>query len=52
MSEERELELGLKIVKKIVNIYDGIFSISTGTAGSDPLENCQNTTVYITLPLI
>jgi two-component system, sensor histidine kinase and response regulator len=51
-SEERELELGLKIVKKIVNIYDGIFSISTGMGSSNPLENCHNTTVYITLPLI
>jgi two-component system, sensor histidine kinase and response regulator len=38
-----ELEIGLKIVKKIVEIYDGIFLIS----GADRTE----TEIYVTLPL-
>jgi two-component system, sensor histidine kinase and response regulator len=43
-SEEKpELEIGLKIIKKIVEIYDGIFLISN-------VDN-EETTVYLTLPL-
>ncbi len=42
--EERELKIGLKIVKKLVNNYDGIFLLSS----SDEDE----TTVYLTLPLV
>ncbi len=40
---ERELGLGLKVVKKVVDIYDGGFSVDT--------NNDNETTVYITLPL-
>ena len=43
VSEDRELGLGLKVVKKIVDIYDGDFSVDTN-------EHNQ-TTVHITLPL-
>ncbi len=42
--EERELKIGLKIVKKLVNNYDGVFLLSS----SDEEE----TTVYLTLPLV
>jgi two-component system, sensor histidine kinase and response regulator len=42
--EERELKIGLKIVKKLVNNYDGIFLLSS------PEE--AETTVYLTLPLV
>jgi two-component system, sensor histidine kinase and response regulator len=42
--EEQELEIGLKIVKKIIEIYDGIFLISG--IGQNEL------TVYATLPLV
>ncbi len=42
--EERELQIGLKIVKKLVNNYDGIFLLSS------PDE--EETTVYLTLPLV
>jgi two-component system, sensor histidine kinase and response regulator len=42
--EERELKIGLKIVKKLVNNYDGIFLLSS------PDED--ETTVYLTLPLV
>jgi two-component system, sensor histidine kinase and response regulator len=41
--ENPELEIGLKIVKKIVEIYDGIFLISSGDR--------EESTVYLTLPL-
>jgi two-component system, sensor histidine kinase and response regulator len=41
--EGQELEIGLKIVKKIVEIYDGIFLLSG--VGQDEM------TVYMTLPL-
>ncbi|WP_309729179.1 response regulator [Chamaesiphon sp. OTE_75_metabat_556] len=41
--ENSELEIGLKIVKKIVEIYDGIFLMS-GTDRAD-------TEIYVTLPL-
>jgi two-component system, sensor histidine kinase and response regulator len=41
--ENSELEIGLKIVKKIVEIYDGIFL----TSGSDR----DDIAMYITLPL-
>ena len=41
--ENPELPIGLKIVKKIVEIYDGVFLIS----GSDREE----ITIYLTLPL-
>jgi len=54
-----ELELSLKIVKKIVEIYDGLFSLSTivsiGVASTcaeaTPDANCHHSTIYITLPL-
>ncbi len=42
--EERELKIGLKIVKKLVNNYDGVFLLSS--------EDEDNTTVYLTLPLV
>jgi two-component system, sensor histidine kinase and response regulator len=42
--EERDLKLGLKIVKKLVNNYDGIFLLSS--------DNEEDTTVYLTLPLV
>jgi two-component system, sensor histidine kinase and response regulator len=42
--EERELQIGLKIVKKLVNNYDGVFLLSS------PDE--EETTVYLTLPLV
>ena len=42
--EERELQIGLKIVKKLVNNYDGVFLLSS------PEE--EETTVYLTLPLV
>jgi two-component system, sensor histidine kinase and response regulator len=43
VDENSELEIGLKIVKKIVEIYDGIFLMS-GTDRAD-------TEIYVTLPL-
>ena len=46
--EERELGLGLKIVKKIIDIYDGSFSISEIASADD----CLDTTVHITLPVM
>ncbi|WP_309737880.1 hybrid sensor histidine kinase/response regulator [Chamaesiphon sp. OTE_20_metabat_361] len=42
-ADDRELGLGLKVVKKIVDIYDGGFSVDT--------NDDNETTVYITLPL-
>ena len=42
--EERELKIGLKIVKKLVNNYAGVFLLSS--------EDEENTTVYLTLPLV
>ncbi|WP_310424689.1 response regulator [Chamaesiphon sp. VAR_48_metabat_135_sub] len=42
--EERELKIGLKIVKKLVNNYDGVFLLSS--------PNEAETTVYLTLPLV
>ena len=42
--EERELKIGLKIVKKLVNSYDGVFLLSSPDA--------DETTVYLTLPLV
>jgi two-component system, sensor histidine kinase and response regulator len=41
--ENPELEIGLKIAKKIVEIYDGIFLISS--------IDKEDTTLYLTLPL-
>jgi two-component system, sensor histidine kinase and response regulator len=48
--EEQELALSLKIVKKIVEIYDGNFSLSTVKESDSSTEN-YNRTVKITLPL-
>jgi dihydroxyacetone kinase-like predicted kinase len=48
--EEQELVLSLKIVKKIVEIYDGDFSLSTVKKSDSPTDN-YNRTVRITLPL-
>jgi two-component system, sensor histidine kinase and response regulator len=45
---ETELGIGLKIVKKIIEIYDGLFLIST--TKSQPRRS-DETTIYITLPL-
>lgn len=42
--EERELKIGLKIVKKLVNNYDGVFLLSSA--------NQEEITVYLTLPLV
>jgi two-component system, sensor histidine kinase and response regulator len=42
-SEQQELGLCLKVVKKIVDMYDGLFSINT--------NDCNETIVYLTLPL-
>ena len=42
--EERELRIGLKVVKKLVNSYDGVFLLSSPGA--------NETTVYLTLPLV
>jgi two-component system, sensor histidine kinase and response regulator len=42
--EERELKIGLKIVKKLVNNYDGIFLLSSA--------NEEEIIVYLTLPLV
>lgn len=42
--EERELKIGLKIVKKLVNNYDGVFLMSG--------PNESETAVYLTLPLV
>ena len=42
--ENPELEIGLKIVKKIVEIYDGIFLMSSGDR--------DEVTFYLTLPLV
>jgi two-component system, sensor histidine kinase and response regulator len=42
--EERELKIGLKIVKKLVNSYDGIFLLSSA--------NEEEIAVYLTLPLV
>jgi two-component system, sensor histidine kinase and response regulator len=43
LNECQELEIGLKIAKKIVEIYDGLFLIGN--------TNREYTTIYITLPL-
>lgn len=43
LNECLELEIGLKIAKKIVEIYDGLFLIGN--------TNREYTTIYITLPL-
>ncbi len=40
---ETELGMGLKIVKKIIEIYDGLFLIAN--------TNRDNLTIYVTLPL-
>ena len=42
--EERELKIGLKIVKKLVNNYDGVFLLSS--------PNEAEAAVYLTLPLV
>ncbi len=50
-SESQELAIGLKIVKKIVEIYDGIFLISGALGGEASVESQDEITVYLTLPL-
>lgn len=42
-NEYQELDMGLKIAKRIVEIYDGLFLIAN--------TNREYTTIYITLPL-
>jgi two-component system, sensor histidine kinase and response regulator len=49
--EDQELVLSLKIVKKIVDIYDGTFSLSTAIDLDSPIENSYRQTVKIALPL-
>ncbi len=41
--EDRELPIGLKIVKKMIEIYDGIFLISSSSQ--------EEISIYVTLPL-
>jgi two-component system, sensor histidine kinase and response regulator len=48
--QEPELEVGLKIVKKIVEIYDGVFLTSSNSDGTS-VESQDDITVYLTLPL-
>jgi two-component system cell cycle response regulator len=49
--ENSELSIVLKIVKKIVEIYDGVFLIS-GVANADTVtKNRNDISIYITLPL-
>lgn len=49
--ENSELSIGLKIVKKIVEIYDGVF-LTSGVANSGtPVENRDDISIYVTLPL-
>jgi two-component system, sensor histidine kinase and response regulator len=50
-TEEQELVLSFKIVKKIVDIYDGNFLLSTEIDIDSPQENSYRTTVKISLPL-
>jgi two-component system, sensor histidine kinase and response regulator len=50
-SEDRELPIGLKIVKKIVEIYDGIFLISSVFGSEGSVASQDEITVYLTLPL-
>ncbi len=49
--EHQELGLSLKIVKRIVDIYDGLFSMSTVAAKTAAGDHCYQTTIYITLPI-
>ena len=49
--EEEELAIGLKIVKKIVEIYDGIFLMSSSSSDGSSVESQEEITVYLTLPL-
>ncbi len=48
---DQELTLSFKIVKKIVDIYDGVFSLSTAIDLDAPTENSYRQTVKISLPL-
>jgi two-component system, sensor histidine kinase and response regulator len=47
----QETEIGLKIVKKIVEIYDGIFLTSGIAEEAAPAQSQEEITVYLTLPL-
>jgi two-component system, sensor histidine kinase and response regulator len=57
--ENQEVEIGLKIVKKLVEIYDGVFLMSNVAGGLVPsgakvdavVESQDEITVYLTLPL-
>ena len=50
--QAQELEIGLKIVKKIVEIYDGIFLMSSIVDNKALVESQDDEiTVYLTLPL-
>jgi two-component system, sensor histidine kinase and response regulator len=49
---EGSLGLGLKIVKKVVGIYDGAFAVSTVVNLDTAEKNCYDRTVSITLPLM
>jgi hypothetical protein len=51
LKEKQELVLSLKIVKKIVDIYDETFSLSTEIDLDSPIENYYRTTVKLALPL-
>ncbi len=50
--ESQELGIGLKIVKKLVEIYDGIFLMSGEGSSYLTLESSPEKTIYITLPLL
>jgi two-component system, sensor histidine kinase and response regulator len=49
--ESQELAIGLKIVKKIVEIYDGIFLMSSAICEDAAMDSLKEITVYVTLPL-
>ena len=51
-SSEQELGIGLKIVKKIVEIYDGLFLIVSTNSQTDLLDRRDEIAIYITLPIV
>ncbi|WP_310419523.1 response regulator [Chamaesiphon sp. OTE_8_metabat_110] len=50
-TEEEELAIGLKVVKKIVELYDGLFLMSSSSSDGLLVEGQDEITVYLTLPL-
>jgi two-component system, sensor histidine kinase and response regulator len=51
LDDAQELGIGLKIVKKIIEIYDGIFLMANTDVGANGEHAQAETTIYITLPL-